>query len=255
MDSFDDRNASSGPFPAPPAAPGPEPSLPQRFAWLWSAPRKAWTLPLAHSVWIVALIVLGVSQFGQSWLLRDLVREQMVTNIEQNDRMTEEQKTEIVARMEEGYSSDARYAGQSLLGVVTALLMMVLVPAALYLFGLNFGLGARVPFREVFAVTAFSGLITVVRDLLRTPIMLQRETLYVFVSPAALVDPNNRALVWALDRFDVFSLYRLFVLAIGLAVIARMRPQRAAIPVVAVWLLVTLVGVGFMLSPIGKLLG
>ena len=45
------------------------------------------------------------------------------------------------------------------------------------------------------------------------------------------------------------------LLVSGFAAIAGLAPRRAAIPVVIVWLLVGLAGVGFMLSPIGRLFG
>jgi len=247
-------------IPSPPGGPGPAgaeppPSLLERFVRLFTSPVRAWTPPLGRSVWIAALILLAAGQFAQGWLLRDLVREQMLDNIRQSEQMSEAQKDEILGRMEEGYASSGRYLQQILMGVVGSLLVAYLIPAGLYLFGLNFGLGARARFEEVFAVTTFSALVLLVRDLIRIPLMLSRETLYVFVSPAALVDPSNRALVWGLDRLDLFGLYRLLLLALGFAAITRMRATRAAIPVVAVWLLVGLLGIAFMRSPLGRMFG
>jgi hypothetical protein len=210
---------------------------------------------LRHSVWITALVILTVLQMSQAWLLKDLVQEEMRAGIARSEAVPEEQKDVILQRMEETYATPAAYVRQSLFGAAGNVVLSYLLPAALYLLVLNFVLGARASFREVLAVTAFSNLIVIVRDLIRVPIILAKSNLYVFLSPAAFADPENRALIWALDRFDLFALYRLGLLALGFAAIAGLAPRRAAIPVVIVWLLVGLAGVGFMLSPIGRLFG
>lgn len=241
--------------PIPPAPGDSGPSIPRRFAYLFHDPRRAWELPLRHSIWIVALVTLSISQLAQSWLLRDLVFEQTRSNLERSERLPEEQREQILRSMEEAYDSPGGFVRQAVAGVAGAALVSYLLPALVYLLGLNFVLGARASFREIFAVTSFSHLILLVRDLIRIPLMLAKGSLYVFVSPAAFVDPENRTLVWLLDRFDLFGLYRLLVVVLGLAIIARIAPKRALGPVVALWLLVTLIGVAFMQSPIGKMFG
>jgi hypothetical protein len=179
----------------------------------------------------------------------------MRAGMERSTQIPEEQREQILLRMEEAYASTGGFLRQSRGGVAGNVILSYLVPALLYLLGLNFVLGARTRFRDVFAVTVFSNLIIVVRDLIRVPLMLMKNSLYVFVSPAAFADPENRALVWALDRFDLFAVYRLLLLTLGLAAVARLAPKRAALPVLLVWLLVSLIGIGFMLSPIGRMFG
>ncbi len=248
-----DRPQAAGP--QPPVPDGSGPSIVRRFLYLFHDPKRAWTLPLRHPIWITALVVLSVFQIAQSWLLRDLVFEQMRSSMERSEQLPEEQRELILQRMEEASSSAGGFVRQSIGGVAGAAVLSYLLPALVYLLGLNFVLGARASFREVFAVTAFSHLILLVRDVIRVPLMLAKDSLYVFVSPAAFVDPENRTLVWMLDRFDLFGLYRLFVVVLGLALIAGIAPKRAAGPVVVLWLLILLLGVAFMQSPIGKMFG
>ena len=234
---FDDQGFPRPQTPVPPEPPfpvAPPPSLLGRFIRLFTSPRTAWTLPLGHRVWIAALIVIADMQLAQGWLLRDLVVEQMTTSMSQNERLTEEQRELILERTARAFSSFGSYLPQGVIGVLWTIGVGFLIPALIYLLGLNFGLGGRAAFSDILAVTAFSGLVTVVRDLIRVPLMLSRESLYVFVSPAALVDPENRALLAALDRFDVFALYRLLLLAVGFSVIAGLRTSRTALLVLLV---------------------
>ncbi len=240
--------------PPTPGDPG-RPGLAARLARLFTSPRTAFQPPLGRSVWITALILLAAMQFTQAILLRDITREQVISGIERNDRIGEEQKESIIAQMETGYDDPGRFALQALWGVIGALLVSYLLVALIYHLALNFGLGARVPYGEVLGVVTFSALIFLVRDALRLPLMMSKETLYVFTSPAAFIDPNNRLLLTVLDRFDLFALFRLVLLTFGLASVSGLPPARTVVPVIVIWVLTGLLVVGFMLSPIGKMFG
>lgn len=249
----------SGPSTPPPPAGSPSsergPSLPQRFARLFHAPRLAFTPPVAHSVWICALLVLFLVQFAQGWLLHDLTLAEQRSSFERSESFSDEQREEILKRIDEGYDSPGKIVMSSARNAAAMTALTYLLSAACFLLALNFGFGARASFREVLAVTAFSNLVAVLRELIRTPLMISQETLYVFLSPAAFVNPENRALLAALDRFDVFTLYRLALLTLGFAAITGLSPRRTAVPVLLLWLIVGLLGVAFWLSPIGKMFG
>lgn len=253
----DGHRGEDAPAPSRPRIPGdPErPSLATRFARLFTSPRTAFQPPLGRSVWIAALILLAAMQFTQAILLRDITREQVISGIERNDRLGEEQKEAIIAQMETGYDDPGRFALQALWGVIGALLVSYLLVALIYHLALNFGLGARVPYGEILGVVTFSALIFLVRDALRLPLMMSKETLYVFTSPAAFIDPNNRLMLTVLDRFDLFALFRLVLLTFGLASVSGLPPTRTAVPVIVIWVLTGLLVVGFMLSPIGRMFG
>ena len=101
-------------------------------------------------------------------------------------------------------------------------------------------------------MTAFSGLIQIPRELIRLPLMLAKGSVEVYTSPAAFAATDNRAVIYGLQMFDLFDLYRLVVLAMGLAVVSALPVRRAAYPVLVIWLLFGLAGVGCALSPIGQ---
>jgi hypothetical protein len=203
-------------------------------------------------MWIAPLVLLSLMQFAQGILLRDLALENMRAKIERSELVPEDQKESILRDLQPGADPPGKVVGQTLFGVATFWVIGFLVPAVLFLVGLNFVLGARASFRPVFTVAAFSGLVLLVRELLRTPIMLARDTVHVHTSPAAFLSEPSAAALAALGSFDVFELYRMVVLTFGLSAVSGVAPRRAAVPVVGVWLLYLLATVGCALSPLGQ---
>lgn len=231
---------SSGPRDAP--------GVVQRFFLLFSSPRRAFQPPRTPAFLIVPLVALSVLVVAQTVLFHDLYTERSKSMIERNQSIPEAQKAEVLQKMDERMSSPSMEVVQ----ILSAVARKYLIPALLYLLGLNFVLGARTRFAEVFAVTAFTGLVQIPKELIRTPLMLSRGTLDVFLGPAALAGSENPPLFAALNMFDLFDLFRLVLLAIGFSVLSGLPVRRTAWPVVVVWLLFGLAGVGCALSPLGQ---
>jgi hypothetical protein len=208
-----------------------------RFFKLFYAPRQAFAAPRTSALWIVPMVVLSLLLVTEGTLTRDLTLAKMRTSIENNTRVPDAQREAMADRMETMMRSPIAQV-LSQIGIVIAYWALgFLLPALLYFLGLNFILGASSRFMEVFMVTAFSGLITLPREILRLPIILIKQSIDVYTSPAALVDPSNVSLVLALNKFDLFDLYRTIIMVFGLAVVSSRPPRRTAIVVVIVWIL------------------
>jgi len=230
----------------------PSPSVGERILAVFHAPRRAFTPPLTTSAWVVPFVILLALQISQSVLLRDLGMAKARTAIENNDRIPQEQKDRILERMEASGSNPAARALQTVGGAVTNLLLGLLLPTLLYFLGLNFMLGAKTRFMEVFAVVLLAALVLVLRDLLRIPLMLSKQSLDVYTSPAAFVSSGSNITIQALNRFDIFDLYRLFLITIGFSVLTGKPAARTVIPVLIVWVLGWVVFLGCYLSPLGQ---
>ena len=235
----------------PPSSPEP-PSVWQRILALVASPRRAFSLPLHPSVWIAPLVILAAVQVSQSVLLRGLYQEKALAAIENNERIPEEQKQTILERMEAGQKNPTAYIAQTAGGIVVGLGIGLLVPALLYFWGLNFLLGAASRFVEVFTVVVLSSMVLALRDVLLLPLKLTKGSLDVYTSPAAFVTSSNQLVIQALNKFDIFDLYRLFLLVIGFSVVALKPPGRTAIPVLIVWGLGWLLLLGCYMSPVGQ---
>jgi hypothetical protein len=228
------------------------PSILARFGRLFTAPQKAFVPPRTRALWLVPLVVLSLVQVTEALLLQDLYKQKMVQNLSQNEKIPEEQRAKIVEQMQGSTNGNARIILGQVAGVASSVAIAYLLPALLYLLGLNFVMGGAAKFREVFTVVVFSNLVSLPREIIRLPLMLAKGSVDIYTSPAAFIASGGKALTFALNLFDVFELYRLFLLMAGFAVITALPLRKTAFPVILVWVLYGLLGVGCMLSPIGQ---
>ncbi len=228
---------------------GPTLTLPERVFRLFTSPWEAFARPWPQNLWVLPLLFMLVVSTTQSILLRDLALETQIDRVSGMD-ISQAQKDAILDSIDSGSASATGLVTQTLLGVVFSIALWYLLPALLYLLGLSFGLGARLRYAEVLGVTMLTALLHGLRELLRLPIMLSNHTLHVYTGPAALADPEQRALLALLQRFDLFDIYRIFLLTIGFAAISGLSAKRTLIPVLSVWLLASVILVGVYLSPL-----
>jgi hypothetical protein len=228
------------------------PSFVQRVLWLFSSPGSAFQAPRNSTLWIAPLIVAGLMVVTESVLLKDISIAEMKSRIEQNEKIPDAQKEQILTSMDHGPGAAGGAVAQGVMAMIFGLLTFYGIPALLYLLGFNFGLGGKVSFRDILTVTLFTGLIYVPRELLRVPLMLSRGTMHVYTSPAAFLGGGGGVATQILNQFDVFDLYRLFLLIVGFGVVTGFPPRKAAFPVAAVWATYFLIGLGCRLSPLGQ---
>ena len=126
------------------------------------------------------------------------------------------------------------------------------VVALLYWLGSKM-LGGVATYSHVFSVALYGFMPQVIKMLIKIPIVLTKHGLtqqtaetVVRSSPAFLVDFKDNPMLWAfLQRFDVFLLWSLVLMVIGLAAASRMSKAKSAAVVFVVWCIGTLFSVGF----------
>jgi hypothetical protein len=153
---------------------------------------------------------------------------------------------------------DARYAEfQELSGhgvpyaAVTALASGPLAAiglAALLFAGFTAARGGRASFRQVLAVVVHAHVILLLRQLVSTPLNYAREST---ASPTTLVSllsgtDEGSAIARLFGLLDLFVLWWLVVLALGLAVLYRVPARRVAALSIGVYVVVALALVGVM---------
>ena len=152
---------------------------------------------------------------------------------------------------------DAKYAQMqdlSQYGVAYAALMSVIrVPVvttaiAAVLYGVFTAIGRQARFGQVFAVTAYAGVILALRDVLAAPLNYLRESLASPITLTQLFGMLDEAS--PLARFfaliDVFMLWWIVVMGIGLAVLFRMRVRRVAAGLIGVYVCIAVLLAGAM---------
>ena len=121
---------------------------------------------------------------------------------------------------------------------MVALPLVTLVVAGIVFAIFNGGLGADATFRQVFAVVAFSGVVTGLRTLFSTPLNYARESLSNPTSLAAALPfffADNTFGARLLGSIDLFFIWWVVSLAIGLGVLYKRRTAPIATTMLIVY--------------------
>ena len=198
-----------------------------RFRRMISSPGGAFQPPLSKWIWLAPLILLSVAAFAQAILSADLwVAEGLAAN---------PGAAAAIQQMPAGQLTGMRIA----VGVGSLAMTWVgyLVPALAFWFGLSFVLGGRVSFGPVLAVTAFTGLVMLPRDILLTLLRVHAGTIHIYTSPAVFAEPEQKVLIALAEQLDVFAVYRLVLLGFGFRSISGLRGKQTGWLVVVLWVL------------------
>lgn len=254
--SLDPGNGDGGGGAIPPpedAAKG-EPSLWSRFVALFASPRRAFLAPRGRSFWLIPLIVSALVQGAHAFFLSDLYSTEQRAAIESSTQFSEEQRTHILEQLDENSADAGPKIVQTAIGMIAGVLLSLVVPAALLMFGINFGVGGAARFIDALGVLSLTSLVYVIREAITIPLKLSQQTLSIFTGPAAFLEKSDGILFHIATMFDVFDLYRLFLVIIGLSVVGKVTTGRSAVVVLAFWGLFVIVQIGVRLSPLGAIL-
>jgi hypothetical protein len=126
------------------------------------------------------------------------------------------------------------------------------VAALLYWLGLRL-VGGEATYQQAFSVVLYGFMPVVIRQLVKIPIVLSKHNInprdaetIVRSGPAFLVNFKDHPMLFALlSRLDLFAIWTLILIVIGLAVAARISKAKSAGVVIVVWTIATLMTVGF----------
>ncbi|HPI72141.1 MAG TPA: YIP1 family protein [bacterium] len=125
--------------------------------------------------------------------------------------------------------------------VLFPLLMFVALGAAVWLFVSNTLLGAKARYVQMVSITAYTLLITALGTLIKLPVMLSTSNLFVHFSLATFMPDSSRETFlykFLMSATDLFSIWAMAVLSIGIAVVCDLKIKKVWPIVVVVNLLV-----------------
>jgi hypothetical protein len=122
-----------------------------------------------------------------------------------------------------------------------AVTLLPLIIFSLFAWGIgNFIFGGQTTFKKIFGVSLLGSLIVAIGNLIKLPLMIARESMYVSLGPAALFpDKDFTSLLYSfLYYLDLFSIWSLIVTGFGFAAIYRFSTGRGmAISIIATLLI------------------
>jgi hypothetical protein len=205
---------------------------------------SSWWLPYILLVLVSYALAFGVSQkVGWTQLVDNTLHENPKTE-EKMANMTPQQ----LAMQQKGTEFVFKtlfYGSPITSGIFLAIISLVLWGT------INFGFGGSATFGQVFCVATYAWLISSLKSLLGLAVLLIGKTGETFTmdrmvgtNPGYFIDTPG-ALKTFLTSLDVFTIWTLIVLGIGLAIVARTKRSSGLIAVFGWWALIVLVSTGF----------
>jgi len=115
------------------------------------------------------------------------------------------------------------------IGPAISIILGSLVVSLILLFAGNVMMGGSSKFKKVFSVYCYSGVISILAYVIKLPLALNKNSLEVYISPAALfpASAQDTILFKVAAVFDVFVIWQLIVVTVGMSVIFKTSFQKA----------------------------
>jgi len=233
---------TAAPEPSAPAA-GKGLSLPARIIGVLTSPRATYADVAARPRWLgVLLFVILVGGAGTFVFLSTDVGKQAL--LEQQVRFMEGFGVKLndaqYQRMEAGVAR-APYTGA--LGQAISLPLIALIVAGIALGVFNAILGGDATFKQVYAIVAHSGVVITLAQLFGLPLAYARETMSSTTNLAVFLPflDENSFPARLLGSIDLFQVWWIVSLSIGLGVLYRKRTGPIATTMIVIYVAIALI--------------
>ena len=192
-----------------------------------------WIIPITLTI-LFALILINS---GYEFLQNDQ-HEAAVSRIENNTDLTEEQKADSIERFEKQMERTAGIQHSlgnifAVIGVFVNLLFMALVMMAVT----SVVLGGKLTFDNAFKIGALGSMTSVVGSMVKLPLMFYHESLMQAKLSLGLLFPEGmeEEFIVKLVDIDIFILWYVIIISIGMSVFAKTSLTKALVPMVVLW--------------------
>ena len=241
-----------------PAAASPGLSQMQRVTYTFSAPSKTFDdIKRGNTSWWMPWLIMAI--VGYLFFAAVATKITMQTVVDNQNRMMSEKQQDQMAKMPpESKAMAAKWTLYITEGVFAAGPVFVLIVAAvvsLVLWGtINFVFGGKAKFGGIFAVWFFANLPSIIKPLLGIVVVYASGTPETFniknfaptnVAAFLPVMETNKALYSLASSLDVINIWSLFLMGMGIAIVAGVKRSSGYIAVFGWWALIVLISVGY----------
>jgi len=201
-------------------------------------PRKVFESLRIKPTWLVPYIIVALLAIGSFYFTYPFSMNQQVERIRENDKISEEQKQIFIEKMTE---QNHPPLWQIPFAPVGTLIVFAIVAGVLF-FVFNVLLGGDSTFRRVFSVYCYSSLIAIPAMIVKFPLIMMKKDIGVQTSLALLLsaDSKNTFLYRTLSGFDIFNLWQVILVSIGMGVLYSYTTKKAFTVVFVLWILLIL---------------
>jgi hypothetical protein len=238
--------------PAPPEETVPALNEGQRLLYTFIEPSRTMADLRRNASWWVPWLLVSIVSIGFAFTVDkkigwgQVIETQIQANpktAEKIDKMPAEQKEKML-KMQAGFASAIGYAAP-----ITTLIVLVVI-AGVLLGVFNFGFGTKLRFGELLGVSAYSLLPSIIYTVLIIVIMFFVDAdAFDVKNPVAssvgyFVPATMPFLKSVLGVFDVFTLWQVLLLSIGISQLSKVKKGTAFATIFGLFFLVKLVGAG-----------
>jgi hypothetical protein len=215
---------------------GGEMNLIKRVIGIFTSPGQVFEAVRNKPNWLAPTLLIIAIALASVFVLKPIItKEQMARQQEMMEKrgMSEEQ-VEMAAEQGQKWMSYTLYPS-----VIIWTFVSFLIGAAVWLFVSKTILGGGAKYVQMLAVTAYTTLIDTVGGLIKMPIMLSKETVNVHFSIATFMSEGAKEtfLYKLLSKVELFNIWSIAVLCIGIAVINRLKVNKVWPWVAVIYLL------------------
>lgn len=232
----------------------------QRVTSVFAAPSKTFEdIKRGNKSWWLPFIILAV--FGYIFFAAVSYKVTMQTVVDNQMKLASEKQQEQMAQappaQREMTAKISLYVTEGVFLAGPIFLLIIAAVVSLVLWGtINFVFGGKATFGGIFAVWFFANLVSIVKTLLGIVVLFAGGTPETFniknfapTNVAALLYPNpieaNKALYALTSSLDAVTIWTLFLMGMGIAIVAGVKRSSGYIAVFGWWAIIVLIGVGW----------
>jgi hypothetical protein len=224
----------------------------QRLLYTFTAPsstmadirrKPSWWVPwLVVSIVSIAFCVALEKRIGWEQVMETQMQHNAKT-AEKMEKMPADQREKIM-KVQVSVAKGFAYASPVTVLVSTAIIAAVLLGI------FNFGFGAKLRFGEMMAISMYSSLVSVIKTALMIVVVFMVEAEQydignpVATNPGYFVPASMHVLKGVLGAFDIFTLWQIFLIAVGVSTLSKVKKWPAFAAMFGLFFLVKLVGAG-----------
>ncbi len=205
------------------------------------SPREAFEAVDRKPTWVLPFVILLIVTIASAIVVTPIAMEDRLDD--QRDKLIEERgmtQEEADRAMEMG-AKIGKIAGPITAPIGVGLYLIIF--AAVLLFLGNILMGGESNFKKVFSMFTYSSMIGVLGSLISIPIMFSKKTMEVPTNLGVLLNIEDKGsfMYHLLTKVELFTIWQLVVVSIGMAVIYRFTTKKAATGVVILYILYALI--------------
>jgi len=189
------------------------------FIQIYTNPEQAFQFISKKPDWLFPVLIMIFLSLITIFLTSEIAVKEQISYINNSEMIPEERKAEIIEEMEN--PSAARKYIMPMVGGALGIFIVYAIVAGAFLVTGNFILGGKASFKENMALYGWGSMIGVLELIVKVPLMISKGSMKVYTSLALLMESTEPTgwLFRLANAADIFTIWKIIVLAIGFSVI------------------------------------